>query len=782
MRGGRKGKERKGTCSTEIFASVMAEEDPIEDVRQYLARDENSAKEQFTASLDGKSSEELVALFTSQRNTGDNQRCCGASGEGSSTKSNNQYGIPQLQKDDVKNVFPVSKNVNGENAISSATSTERLVEITRVETSRDELSSHNMMGSEERQSTREEHSAAWHAMRSGVLVTKEELEEVQREMFMQERVLKALEKDNADLHAERRTLRSKLSEMEQKAVTIEAKYSILTSGQNLNNCVNQRVSSVTPPTQEKQRCVQDEERIELEHQKTLVRELQLELELLRREKKDIEMRLANLDSRKFEEMELELRNLRVDLKRKETQHSETVKDMARKIAWYVEHQEFNHSQEELLKEQQDTIRRLQARLHEIGAMDDEGKHKRVKKDARIQYLTRRVAELEEALNNKYPNSIAQLIRSCQPSVQDTKQFKQLNLRIRELEEALVEKDRCAEAAVNRLRVETDRMRVQYQERIDKLEEELKLRLLHAQTRRVRELEKQLADTRQTLRERELEKTPPVLAVANPSSTSGCLQEKNEVLLVAPEETKNSVAAIQTGVDTYANEVILLLRKENDALRNQLSHATSDMTRNSFAMSPPQDAGPPSAFSPQLFSSMQKQLGTITAELEVYKRLLMESQESLRDAHARWEERLVTVRQSYQCQIQQIRQEHNDDIKRIQDHHQQEVKSIAEEVQAAEEASKTCQKLVYGIPEDPRHSRAFLQSVAERLAYLERRHVQKERETAHEIAEVRRVANFELTLAKQRAELLIEQKNQQIHEFRLQLDQLVASLSLLQSHA
>ncbi|EKG08703.1 hypothetical protein TCSYLVIO_000138 [Trypanosoma cruzi] len=751
-------------------------EDPVEDVRRYLARDESREKEQFTASLEGKSSEELLAILKSRRNVdaAESSAYC----TGSSIRSEYGSGVAVKSEGDVKNTPPVKKKRQAEDAVSSMTSAEKLVEISRVETSRDEPLS---LRNESLKSIQGEHTLAWQAVRSGVIVTKEELEEVRQEMLMQERLLKALEKDNANLHEERRVLRAKLNEMEQKAVSVEAKYSILASGRGPTSRVGQPVPPIAiVSTEREQKCSQDGLRMELEHQKTVVRELQLELELIRREKKDLETRLAALDIKKFEEMELEVRNLRVDLKRKETEHNETVKDMARKIAWYVEHQEFNHSQEELLKEQQDTIHRLRARLHETGAIDNEGKRKRVGKDARVKYLTKRVVELEEALNQKHPNSIAQLIRSCQPSVQDSKQFKQLNLKIKELEEALVEKDRCAEAAVTRLRVETDRIKIQYQEKIEKLEDELKLRLMHAQTRRVRELEKQLAEVREALRERDQEKTSPVPEVEKSTSAGACLLENSAAAPALPEKTNLFMVAAQKGVSSQVEEAISSLRKENDTLKSQLSQVTHDATRKPIAVSPPLEKVE-DTFSSYVISSMQAQISTLTAELAVYKRLLMESQESLRDSHTRWEERLGTARQEYQQQIQHIRQEHNDDIKRIQENHQREMRTIAEQQQKLQEASWASQKAVQIPLENPRQGTAFLQSVAERLAYLELRQLQKEREAAHEILEVKRVADFELTLAKQKTEMLIEQKNQQIQEFRLQLDQLLASLALLHSH-
>ncbi|KAH9593434.1 hypothetical protein LSM04_005118 [Trypanosoma melophagium] len=759
------------------------EKDTAEDVRQYLARDEHEAKVQFRASLEGRTSDELMALLKIRKDSDIDDKCLD---DGTTNSSCYQRKDATLQSK------KLSRTQHENDVESTVMGTEKVVEICTVGASHDELLS-EMSENDRFRKNQEEHSSVWKAVYSGEIVTKEELEEVRREMIMHERVVKALETDNINLHKERRALRAKLNEMENKAVNVEAKYSILASGQSPNHGSVRQAPSVTMMSwQGEQQLTQDEVSMELERQRTVVRELQLELELLRREKKDIETRLASLDAKKFEEMELELRNLRVDLKRKETDHNETVKDMARKIAWYVEHQEFNHSQEELLKEQQDIIRRLRTRLHEVGALDSEGKKMRVSKDTHVRNLTKRIVELEEALNSKYPNSIAQLIRSCQPSVQDSKLFKQLNLKIKELENALAEKDRCAEAAVTRLRVETDRMRIQYQERIEKLEEELKLRFLHAQTRRVRELEKQLSEARQALREKEREKTPPVSVELVASCNDDHLREKQIESSSPLEEVKKPAAAKGVGVINSVDETNLQLQEENKVLRSELFRVTRETTKNTpiipssssqlhLQSQLPQDAGT-GVSSYHLISSMQAQINTLIAEQTIYKRLLMESQESLRDAHTRWDERLLTARQEYQLQVQRIRQEHNDEIARIQEHHQREVHSIVEQNRSAEEASRVCEKLLQSSSNDPRQSHTFLQSVAERLVYLERRQERKEREFAYEIAEVKRVADFELSLMKQKAEMMIEQKNHQIHEFRLQLDHLLSSLALLQTYA
>ena len=113
-----------------------------------------------------------------------------------------------------------------------------------------------------------------------------------------------------------------------------------------------------------------------------------------------------------------MRNLRVEHERKAEEHTVAMEEMARKIAWYVEHQEFNRAQEDLIKEQQDSIAALKLKVLELEsfvARDRKGSQRpATDKEKLILQLQKRVLELEEAIRERNPNSIAELIRACRP--------------------------------------------------------------------------------------------------------------------------------------------------------------------------------------------------------------------------------------------------------------------------------------------------------------------------------------------------------------------------------
>lgn len=74
---------------------------------------------------------------------------------------------------------------------------------------------------------------------------------------------------------------------------------------------------------------------------------------------------------------------------------------------------------------------------------------------------------------------------------------------------------------------------------------------------------------------------------------------------------------------------------------------------------------------------------------------------------------------------------------------------------------------------------YLNAVKERLDAVERRHASRESEMARALEEAKRMAEFELDVQRQKMDLVIQSKNNDIERFRLQLDALLGELELLQ---
>lgn len=648
-------------------------------------------------------------------------------------------------------------------------------------------------------------------VRDGVLITKEELLHVKQDIELQEKIVAALQKENETLLSERKAVVARLKKFELGAAQMEARAALNSSLSHV--AADAHPAPTAPPQNEGEVAML---KLELKRCQTSEAELRLLVDQLRKEKRDAERRAAAGDSTRADAAELESRALRVQLKRQDTEHTEVVNDMARKIAWYVEHQEFNRAQEQLIQEQQETIHNLRLKLLEAESLVTKSGVVRTDKDKQIRALQRQVTELEDVIREKHPNSIAQLIRSCQPPVQHSAVFKELQGKIDQLTRELEDRDRVAQSALDRLRVESDKVRHQYHARLESLEEEMKTRVLHAQTRKVRDLEKQLADARkfytEKLREQEAamvllrrgigapnkvgtqhsskKHTGKTTASSSNNNTSVTNNEGddeghridglNTSASSAKEKEQEKPVAVASPPQVVARQassnpsadllgVTSALQRENAMLKAQMellattavNHNPSSVTEGSF----------------RLASSLQGQLQVMQGELVATRRLLLESQEALRTKSDQYEDQIRILRQQHEREIETRMQQAESHMRVIEDKHKSELKLVLDRIDASANLAP---------PVSTKYAskggavQEYLNLVTERLQLLEHRQVAREIDAQREIDEIRRVAQFEHVVEKQKHELIVEQKNQEILRFRSELDRLLSDLASFQS--
>lgn len=673
-------------------------------------------------------------------------------------------------------------------------------------------------------------------VREGILISKDELTSVRNDMELQERVVRVLEKENEQLIAEKKQFLTRLKTLESGFAHAEARsaFQSVSAGASLNTSSHHHdTAAVSADVVHKQ--MQDM-RIQLQRAQTAELELRLELDQAKKEKREAERRAAAADGNKVEAAELEARALRVQLKRKDDEHAEMVKDMARKISWYVEHQEFNRVQEDMIKEQQETIQQLRLKLLEADSLVTKAGVARTDKDKQIRQLQKHVAELEEVIREKNPNSIAQLIRSCQPPIQHSAIFREMEERIKKMALELEERDRQAQSAMDRLRVESDRIRAQYHSRLEKLEEEMKVRVLNAQTRKVKELEKQLQDARKYYSEKAKEQDATISllrrGIAPPSASTavGAASSKSEAAegssssqhparsgrqnrsrhnssssmercsvesqteisgVHSPFPTASNVTTVlshavpSTASPTFASTVIAL-QQENVLLKQQLE-AMAQTALSSVATSP--SGGGAASF--QLAMTLQQQLQQLHGEVALHKRLLAEAQEASRTQSNSHEDRILRLRQEHQRDLQFHKDQHDEEMRRCEERHQAELRLALDRADAILQHTKddmTHFDTATGMPSNKKRSgvhgaspavQEYLKLVSERLQLLEHRQAVKELDARKEIDDIRKVAQFEAAVHKQKFDLMIEQKNHEIERFRVELDTLLGDLAQLQ---
>ena len=297
-------------------------------------------------------------------------------------------------------------------------------------------------------------------------------------------------------------------------------------------------------------------------------------------------------------------------------------------------------------------------------------------------------------------------------------------RIQSLEAALAEKDEFTRTAMGRLRDETREVRTRYQEIIADLERRLESSSDHAELRnRLKALEDENIELRRALA----------------GSGTG--------------------TTVNTDADPGATE------KEPDRTRASQAEARQGGGRQGEA-----------AEAPARFLRLETQVKEAAAETAKYKKISADLQEELANTRSEWDAQLRGVKKSFISQLQLMRSRHNEEVDRLEANHRSELLALSK--QNRDDIDGFSAKLI-SIVERKGYDSSLL-AICERLNYLEKHSLQKEEEMKYELAEVKRIAEMEKRVIKEKADLQIEQKNTQIKSFRLQLDELLAAIAVLQA--
>ena len=244
-------------------------------------------------------------------------------------------------------------------------------------------------------------------------------------------------------------------------------------------------------------------------------ELKHELDRLRQGKRVADAKFAGIDVPALQREGERLQELQHDLEMARQKHTEEVAALHKQLAWYVENQEIIDKSDKLVATQKEKIEQLEAELEQTqGKRRAKGGKSSAKgggsgisnrtETARIHELEAQVgtlkAELEEVLRKKHPNSIPQLIRAARPPMEEHAAHAYMSTRIKTLESTLEEKEEEHAKRLRVLRQGFERVKAQHEQRLSQLEVELesktkKLELSEKPHLRVKELERQLDDTR-----------------------------------------------------------------------------------------------------------------------------------------------------------------------------------------------------------------------------------------------------------------------------------------------
>ncbi|GET88781.1 hypothetical protein, conserved [Leishmania tarentolae] len=343
----------------------------------------------------------------------------------------------------------------------------------------------------------------------------------------------------------------------------------------------------------------------------------------------------------------------------------------------------------------------------------------------VDSLRTQVRDLESALQQN-KRSIRELMSSCQAGNENAQRVKKQESRIYLLEKALLEKDEFTKRAMDELRKETEEVCERYQSTIAELRQRLEVPKDDPELRRrIRILERENLDLRRAL---------------GGSSVSLAVESGEPIQKVAVKPTSQSDAASNTD------------KLGGQALKAPDSHEIEG-------------------------THLQCVIERLRAEICDQKQRNITLQSKLDSIHAEWDTRVAEMKTNFALQLQTMRSAHNEELSRLEASHQSQLLEISK-CSKADRGDNFASRLSRIVEE--KGYDASLIAIGERLCFLEKRYRQKEEEKMHEILEMKRVIELEKRIQKEKTDLLLEQKNTQIKRFQVQLDELLASLSILQA--
>eukprot|EP00668_Euglena_longa_P000880 GGOE01001064.1.p1 GENE.GGOE01001064.1~~GGOE01001064.1.p1 ORF type:complete len:809 (-),score=239.76 GGOE01001064.1:174-2600(-) len=610
--------------------------------------------------------------------------------------------------------------------------------------------------------------------------TREEFDALKKDIVQQESLIAAYQRENEKLTLEVKELRKQLNE------TKDAMYAAMVK----KPAAMQEGTQASSVQTREWKLKHDRLAKEVEVREG---EWQAEFEALKRQKKELEARLNGFDWEKMCNDELEIRRLTAELKRREVNHQNQVDALESQIRWYVENQEMVTKNDELMAAQAQTIDNLRQRVLELeGTSKDAG---RGEAGLKTRYYQKRISELEEALRRaergQKDDDIPALIRAVKPSMEETQHQKFLQKKVQQLQQELDDQTAKSEKALRVLRLESDRLKASYETRISQMEDDMKMRIRAATSKKVQELTRQLDEARTyySKKVRELEaqvvslrrdlkgQGRGVAPAAGRAKPLAPLASTDIASAASPGRADDGAIAIThrsqgtqvdnlsgfagntgTGEQAPGLEYAVHLQSENRRLQDEVSRLARLLAGNL----------PVGAHASNDVEVLHQRLGAAQAEAAAQRQIAARAQEVLHRAQLEQTERLHSMLQEQQQARDQLIQQHR-----------KELEAVAVEYQAELQAVQERQQMVAGLGAGLEGDRvAYLQCVAARLEALEQHCWLREREVQRTLEETKRMADFELQVEKQKLQLLLQVKNNEIERFRMELDALMEQLTSL----
>eukprot|EP00754_Rhynchopus_humris_P000303 Rhum_TRINITY_DN10192_c0_g1::Rhum_TRINITY_DN10192_c0_g1_i1::g.37223::m.37223/K16809/QN1; protein QN1 len=635
-------------------------------------------------------------------------------------------------------------------------------------------------------------------------VTLSEMIAIRKEITHQEALIHQYQAEDEKNSLELRTLRQQATELQKQLLGWEQSAAARDAARDRSREEQTTPGRVDTSGVEATRVVKDLSRENARLKETLrirEEEFALQLEAAKKNVRAVEAKLQAVDWQKAEDDAVTISNLQLELRKQKAHYEQLVEELQAKVEWYVKNQEILSKHDALVERQGAEIETLKSRVvvldtqRGVGAgAGAAGKKKGGKVDSAkyIQDLHHKIKGLEEIIASKYPNSLPELIRACKPTETEVGMYAAMQSRIAQLGEELSAREEEYEKGIRQLRQESDKMVLEYKERYTTLNDECKLKVRNATSAKVKELERRIDDTRAYYLKKVKELETQVLDMRRQSKKAGgsaaakgggdhprrtaAAQTDDAPPLLPPQQPQQAqqqphamqpfpahfpypvAVQPQQPAGVSASEVVLFageiakLRAENDVLRRE----EGDARRRA--------------------DDVERTRGACRVELEAALRekgALEEEAARLRDAAAR-------ERRERADEVARVGQQWRDDVAQVRARCDEEVRRLAQIVDEGD-ADERRAAAAAAEPPGAEQRAEYLAAVRRKLRRVERDYALRVAEVQRALDEARRTAAFNLDVQKQRMDLVVQAKNNELERFRIQLDSLLEELCTLRAH-
>lgn len=345
-------------------------------------------------------------------------------------------------------------------------------------------------------------------------ITGEKLKQIQKEIQEQETLLQGYQQENERLYNQVKDLQEQNKKNEERMFkenqNLFSELASLKEQMNKNRFLSQAVENAEPTKtqsftdllaelrvaqKEKNHLMEDIKRLKQDKQA-----LEVDLEKVKKERDQAKDQIAFATGEKLYEIKI-----------LEETHKQEVSRLQKRLQWYAENQELLDKDAARLREANEETEKLKLEIEKLKsecgspATQQRLRSKERALDAkRIQDLERQVKEMEGILKRRYPNSLPALILAASAAGDsvDRSTVEFMEKRIKKLEAELEGKDEEAKKSLRTMEQQFQKMKIQYEQRLEEQEQLLACRTKEAphnqrnSSSRLKALETELGDIKE----------------------------------------------------------------------------------------------------------------------------------------------------------------------------------------------------------------------------------------------------------------------------------------------